>query len=182
MIVTVLKRSGLFVVSFLAIFILSSCGGDTAQATPSPTVQSTPTPTVEQSTPSPTAQSTPSSDSSVVVKTASATVDGKSQTILTDAKGMTLYYFTQDTATMSACTSADGCAQAWPPLLYTGPGDPQSATKLPGTLKVVMTANGQQVTYNGHPLYTYATDQAPGDTTGQGVFNKFVATVDLKQQ
>jgi predicted lipoprotein with Yx(FWY)xxD motif len=120
-----------------------------------------------------------SSSSSALVKTATATVKGQSQTILTDAQGKTLYYFTPDTATTSACTG--GCAQTWPPLVFTGSGAPTSATTLPGKLTAQTTANGNQVAYNGHFLYTYSGDSTPGQTTGEGLFGKwFVATTTLK--
>lgn len=119
------------------------------------------------------------SGSSAIIKTASATVQGKSVTILTNAQGMTLYYFTPDSATTSACTG--GCAQAWPPLLMTGSGSPTASTTLSGTLTAVSSGNGNQVEYNGHLLYTYAADTAPGQTKGEGLFGKwFVATTDLK--
>jgi predicted lipoprotein with Yx(FWY)xxD motif len=111
----------------------------------------------------------------VVLKTASATVGGKSMMILTDAKGMTLYYFTADTASKTACTS--GCIGTWPPLLFTGTGKPASADKLSGELEVYPNANGKQVIYNDHPLYTFSGDSATGQTNGDGVAGKwFVAT------
>ena len=111
--------------------------------------------------------------------TATATVSGKTVTILTNAQGLTLYYFTPDTAAASACTG--GCAGTWPPLLMTGSGTPTASTTLPGALTAVSAGNGNQVEYNGHLLYTYAGDTAPGQTTGDGKFGKwFVATADLK--
>ena len=123
---------------------------------------------------------TPTS-ASPVIKTATATVKGTSQTILTNPQGMTLYYFTPDTATTAACTSS--CAGVWPPLLFTGTGSPTSATTLPGTLSVVTDANGHQVEYNGHPLYIYSGDTAAGQTNGEGLFGKwFVATPNLSTQ
>lgn len=116
--------------------------------------------------------------SGAVVKTATATVKGTAQTILTNAQGMTLYYFTPDTATSSACTG--GCASAWPPLKFQGSGKPSSATTLPGTLSAVSDGNGTQVEYNGHPLYTFSGDTAPGQTNGEGSLGKwFVATTTL---
>jgi predicted lipoprotein with Yx(FWY)xxD motif len=119
------------------------------------------------------------SSSNALIKTATAMVSGKSETILTDAQGKTLYYFTPDTATTSACSGS--CAQNWPPLLATGSGTPTSATTLPGKLSTQTTANGNQVEYNGHLLYTFAADSAPGQTNGEGVLGKwFVATPDLK--
>ena len=118
------------------------------------------------------------SSSGALIKTATATVQGKSVTILTDASGKTLYYFTPDTAAASSCTGS--CAQTWPPLLATS-ATPTSATTLPGKLTVVSSGNGNQVEYNGHLLYTFSGDTAPGQTNGEGLFGKwFVATTDLQ--
>jgi predicted lipoprotein with Yx(FWY)xxD motif len=108
---------------------------------------------------------------------ATAKVDGASKEILTNAKGMTLYYFTGDTATTSGCTG--GCGSVWPALL--SDAAPTAAPMLTGKLTLVKTANGSQVAYNGHLLYTYSRDQAPGDTNGNGIAGKwFAAPVDLK--
>jgi preprotein translocase SecF subunit len=110
------------------------------------------------------------------VGSATATVNGKSVTILTNSSGKTLYYYQPDTATTSACTGS--CASAWPPLLSPG-GAPTSAGNLPGTLAVISDANGMQVTYNGHPLYTFASDTSAGMTSGDGVNNFHVAVTTL---
>ncbi len=119
-----------------------------------------------------------SSSSAAVIKTAPATVNGQSVTILTNVQGMTLYYFKPDTATTSACTGS--CAGFWPPLIFSSSGSPGSAAALPGTLSVVTDANGQQVAYNGHMLYTYSGDKAPGQTNGEGIKGDwFVATTTL---
>lgn len=121
------------------------------------------------------------SNSSAMIKTANAVVKGKSETILTNTDGKTLYYFTSDTATTSACTG--GCINVWPPLLFTGSGSPASSTTLSGTLSVQTDANGNQVEYNGHPLYAYSGDSASGQTNGEGLFGKwFVATPSLASQ
>src|SRR5215472_14908221 len=121
------------------------------------------------------------STSAAVIKTSSATVNGQSVTILTNTQGMTLYYFKPDTATTSACTGS--CAGFWPPLVFSSSGSPGSASALPGTLSVVTDPNGQQVEYNGHMLYTYSGDKAPGQTNGEGIKgNWFVATTTLSVQ
>jgi predicted lipoprotein with Yx(FWY)xxD motif len=113
-----------------------------------------------------------------VVKTATATVAGQSETILTDAKGMTLYYYTPDKgAGKVTCTGP--CLTAWPPvLLPSGVTQPTGGPGITGTLGVLASPNGgQQVTYNGWPLYTWQKDTAPGMTTGQNVGGKwFVVT------
>lgn len=115
---------------------------------------------------------------SFAVRIATATVKGKSETILATPQGLTLYYFTPDTATKTACTG--NCAQAWPPLVSTGTGTSLGDVSLPGTLKVLNDANGNQVQYNGHLLYTYSGDSTPGQTTGEGLFGKwFVCTPAL---
>ncbi len=128
-----------------------------------------------------TTPTTAPTSSVALIKTASATVNGQSVTILTNAQGMTLYYLKLDTATKAACTGT--CAGNWPPLLFTGTGSPTSATSLPGTLSVVTDANGQQVEYNGHPLYTFSKDTAPGQINGEGIKGVwFVATTTLSVQ
>jgi predicted lipoprotein with Yx(FWY)xxD motif len=89
--------------------------------------------------------------------------------ILDDAQGRTLYLFKKDSGTHSACTGA--CAAAWPPLRVTGKPVAGGGASAPlvGTTR---RADGQpQVTYNGHPVYTYAGDQSAGDTNGQGLTN-----------
>jgi|SRR5450759_2189593 predicted lipoprotein with Yx(FWY)xxD motif len=106
-----------------------------------------------------------STGSAVTIKTATMTVQGKSITALVNNQGMTLYYNTSDTASSVVCSG--GCASAWPPVLSTSVPSPVSA--LPGTLSLLTDANGSQVTYNGHPLYTYSGDSASGQVKGEGV-------------
>ena len=162
-----IKRGAFFSIVLLVMMVVAACGSTTGGGGSTPTGGNTPVP----------AATTPSS-SSALVNTATASVKGSSETILTNAKGLTLYYFTPDTATSTACTGS--CAQAWPPLLMAGSGTPSSATTLPGTLTVVTTANGSQVAYDGHLLYTFSGDSSPGQTNGQGLFGKwFVATPKL---
>ena len=87
--------------------------------------------------------------------------------IIVDEAGRTLYGFTKDTKDTTTCY--DKCEQAWPPLLQTDTpklGDGLDANMLGTTTRKDGTI---QVTYNGMPLYYYFKDQAPGDTTGQGV-------------
>jgi predicted lipoprotein with Yx(FWY)xxD motif len=85
-------------------------------------------------------------------------------TILVDSKGFTLYDFHKDQGTKSACYGA--CASVWPPL--TTSGAPQ-ATKGAEASKLGTTKRSDgtvQVTYAGHPLYTYASDTKPGEVNG----------------
>ena len=87
-------------------------------------------------------------------------------TFLVDAKGRTLYLWNADKGSMSTCTGA--CAQAWPPLTTTGTPKASGAVKssLLGTTK--RSDGSREVTYAGHPLYTFAGDTQPGQTTGEG--------------
>jgi predicted lipoprotein with Yx(FWY)xxD motif len=101
----------------------------------------------------------------------SATVKSRSTslgTILVDAKGRTLYLFEKDHGGKSACSGA--CAKNWPPLLTKGtPKVAGSARKAKlGTTR--RADGGTQVTYAGHPLYTFVVDAGkPGSTKGEGV-------------
>jgi len=106
------------------------------------------------------------------VRTAQATVGGKTETILVNSQGLPLYYYQSDTAAKSVVTG--GLAALWPPLTSASP----AATGLTGKLTAVMDIHGDQVAYNGHLLYTFADDQ-PGQVTGQGVQGFFVATPGL---
>jgi predicted lipoprotein with Yx(FWY)xxD motif len=106
------------------------------------------------------------------VRTAMARVGGVTEVILVNDKGLPLYTYKPDTATRSMVSGE--LAALWPPLVGSAPTG--SGTR--GTLGVVPTGNGRQVTYNGHFLYTFAED-SPGQVTGQGVENFFVATPAL---
>ena len=113
-----------------------------------------------------------SQSSSATVRTVQATVGGKTETVLVNSQGLPLYYYRFDTAAKSVVTG--GLAALWPPLTSASP----AAAGLTGKLTAVIDIHGSQVAYNGHLLYTFADDQ-PGQVTGQGVQNFFVATPGL---
>lgn len=87
--------------------------------------------------------------------------------VLANDKGDTLYWYSKDVkGKQSNCTG--GCLTEWPAVA--GTPVPSNGMKLPGTLGTITRTGGQlQATYNGYPLYTYAGDAAPGDTTGNDV-------------
>jgi predicted lipoprotein with Yx(FWY)xxD motif len=90
-----------------------------------------------------------------------ATVGGV--TVLTNASGFTLYSFAPDTSTTSKCNGA--CAQNWPPV--TGP---VTAAGVTGTFGTIKRADGSvQATFDGHPLYAFVGDAAPGQAKGNGL-------------
>lgn len=172
-----MKRFLLVVVGICVALLVSSCGGTTTtgSSTSGSSSQSTSNQPAKYGQTTPTAATT---TSSAAVKVATLTVSGKSMSVLTDSKGMTLYYFKPDTSQKTACT--DSCAQTWPPLVFSGTGKVAAETKLPGELEVYKNANGNQVIYNDHPLYTFSGDTAAGQTNGQGIGGQwFVATPDL---
>ena len=87
-------------------------------------------------------------------------------TFLVDGQGRTLYLWDADHGPMSTCTAA--CAQAWPPLTTTAAPKASGAVKS-SLLGTATRADGsREVTYAGHPLYTYAGDTRPGQVTGEG--------------
>jgi predicted lipoprotein with Yx(FWY)xxD motif len=82
--------------------------------------------------------------------------------------GMTVYLFTNDTPGVSNCSG--DCATNWPPLTVGEEETPTLAEGVPGMVNAITREDGtRQVVYNGWPLYYWAQDTAPGDTTGQGV-------------
>ena len=88
-----------------------------------------------------------------------ATISGT--TVLTNAKGFTLYSFAPDTPTASKCYGS--CAAYWPPVT----GTTAAGQGLPGKVGTIKRTDGtEQLTYNGHPLYTYIGDSAPGQAKG----------------
>ena len=85
-------------------------------------------------------------------------------TVLADANGRTLYWFAPDTAARSACYGS--CVAYWPPVK--GPATPGPGVT--GTLSVLTRSDGSvQAAYDGHPLYTYVGDSAPGQANGNGL-------------
>jgi len=101
--------------------------------------------------------------------TVSVQNNGNLGKILVDGRGHSLYLFKKDSGTKSACTG--GCAGAWPPLRASGkPVGGQGVNA--SMISTARRPDGKpQVTYNGHPLYTFTGDQKAGDTNGQGLNN-----------
>jgi predicted lipoprotein with Yx(FWY)xxD motif len=102
----------------------------------------------------------PASQTRAVLKT--TTIGGAA--VLTNGKGLTLYWFAPDTPVRSVCTGA--CAQYWPPV--TGPAT--AGPGVTGRLGTITRSDGTaQATYDGHPLYTYIADTAPGQAHGNNL-------------
>ena len=103
--------------------------------------------------------STPAATGNTVL---SRTIGGT--TVLTNSAGFTLYSFAPDTSTTSNCNGQ--CATYWPPVK----GPATAGAGVTGTLGTITRPDGTtQATYDGHPLYTYAADTAPGQAKGNGL-------------
>jgi predicted lipoprotein with Yx(FWY)xxD motif len=84
-------------------------------------------------------------------------------TVLTNAGGFTLYSFAPDTPTTSHCNGR--CAQNWPPVQGRA-----TASGVTGTFGTIKRSDGSvQTTFDGHPLYTFVGDTAPGQNHGNGL-------------
>ena len=106
-----------------------------------------------------TSTSSPAAATAGSLKT--ATIGGA--TVLTSAKGFTLYSFAPDTPTKSNCNGT--CAQNWPPVK-----GPATASGVTGTFGTIKRSDGSvQATFDGHPLYTFVGDTAPGQAKGNGL-------------
>jgi predicted lipoprotein with Yx(FWY)xxD motif len=117
--------------------------------------------TTTSASPTTTSAPTSSTTGSTAASTVNVASDAKLGQVLVGPNGHTLYLFEKDTGTTSACTGA--CADNWPALTA---GSPTAGTGV--TAGMLSVANGQ-VVYNGHLLYFFAADQAPGDARGVGI-------------
>lgn len=101
------------------------------------------------------------------VATVSVASASKLGRVIVDSHGFTLYDFHKDRGTSSACYGA--CSGVWPPLITTG-APKASGGALAAKLGTTKRKDGSvQVTYAGHPLYTYASDTRPGDAKGNDI-------------
>jgi predicted lipoprotein with Yx(FWY)xxD motif len=134
----------------IAVLLVAACASSSSSSTSTPTATSTGTPAAGSS----------SSVSGTAL--ASRTVNGT--LVVTNSAGYTLYWFVPDTSTTSKCTGS--CATYWPPVK----GPVTAGSGVTGTLGIITRADGTtQATYDGHPLYTYVGDHAPGQNNGNGL-------------
>ncbi len=161
------------ILSLAVMLIVTACATPAAPAQPTVAPAAVPTmaPTAVPPTATPTTPPTtggggasPSSAASLMI--AKNPMLGA---FLADDQGRTLYLFTKDTKGTSNCY--DQCAQAWPPLVSSGQPTLKDGVSTDLISTTVRKDGSVQLTYNGWPLYYYAKDKAPGDTTGQAVSN-----------
>jgi predicted lipoprotein with Yx(FWY)xxD motif len=131
----------------IAVLLVAACASSSSSSTPTATSSS--------------AAAGASSGSSGTAL-ASRTVNGT--LVVTNSAGYTLYWFVPDTSTTSKCTGS--CATYWPPVK----GPATAGSGVTGTLGIITRSDGTtQATYDGHPLYTYVGDHAPGQNNGNGL-------------
>jgi len=191
-----LRSTGLFAITLLLTVLLAACGDSMNQGTPANTanqsmnnqnamnnktdsgmMNGTPTATTPTATSNMNNNNgnmmdgitiTPSMGGNMAafIHTGMATINGNKVNVLMTNKGFAVYYYRADTMLKATCTGQ--CAHNWPPILA-----PQSmmtvssSMPLPKQLSVHQTANGAQVFYDGHALYTYAADMQAGTATGR---------------
>lgn len=150
---------------FVAVGVtLTACGSDdddTSTAATTAAVEAAPAATSAADTSNSEDTLPPAGSATVMIAT-----DPDLGEYLVDADGLTLYLFTKDEGTTTACSG--GCADNWPPIV--AEGAPSGGDGI--DVELLGTADGiepNQVTYNGHLLYYFAGDQAPGDTNGVGL-------------
>jgi predicted lipoprotein with Yx(FWY)xxD motif len=88
--------------------------------------------------------------------------------ILVSSSGRTLYEFTRDHANKSSCAAISGCSEVWPSLKTSGRPTARSGVKASLLSSINLPGGGKQVTYAGHPLYTYSGDSGAGETSYVG--------------
>ena len=142
----------------LALSACASSSSSSSASTPATSAPATSAPAAGASSPASSAPASSASGSALSMTTINGTA------VVTDSKGMTLYWFVPDTSSASKCTGS--CATYWPPV--TGPVTGGSGVT--GMLGTITRPDGTtQATYDGHPLYTYAGDSAPGQAKGNGL-------------
>jgi predicted lipoprotein with Yx(FWY)xxD motif len=137
--------------------IAAACGSSTPAATSATTTTTSPA-----STPA----GTTGSSGQVVAEIVSNAKIGSP--ILVNSSSMTLYKFSADSGDTSACNA--GCAAVWPPLTVPAGTTPKGGPGTGGTFGTISRTGGTlQVTYDGHPLYTFTGDSSAGATSGENL-------------
>ena len=153
-------RSGRELLLVLAVLVLAACGGGDTTAIGSDSPTDPPAAAAAEATQPPADDA--AGDAADAIVAVSSTDLGD---VLTDGDDMTLYLFLNDEQSESTCY--DDCAENWPPLTGSVQAEEGLDAALLGTVE--REDGTSQVTYNDWPLYYFAGDGGPGDTTGQGV-------------
>jgi len=137
---------------------LSACASSSSSSTPAASAPATSAPAAGASSPASAAPASNASGGALGMTTINGTA------VVTNSKGMTLYWFVPDSSTASKCSGS--CATYWPPVI----GAVTAGSGVTGTLGSITRPDGTtQASYDGHPLYTYVGDSAPGQAKGNGL-------------
>jgi predicted lipoprotein with Yx(FWY)xxD motif len=145
-----------------AAVLAAGCGSSSPSKPATSSTPSVPATSATSASPSATASRAASSGGASGAALKTAKIGGA--TVVTNAKGFTLYSFAPDTSTKSNCNGS--CITVWPPVA----GPATAGAGVTGKLGTIKRSDGStQATYNGHPLYTYVGDSAPGQAKGNGL-------------
>jgi predicted lipoprotein with Yx(FWY)xxD motif len=152
------SANALGVAALVGIGLLVGCGGSSSSSSSgSASTAATTTQAAPVAEPPPNAE-----EGTVFVSLGSAAGLGQ---VLVDSEGHTLYAFSGDSGKTSACEGA--CAKAWPPLLVEhGEPEPSNGAGASRLGTITRPDGDRQVTYAGHPLYSFSGDKSPGDANG----------------
>jgi predicted lipoprotein with Yx(FWY)xxD motif len=160
-----MKRTPLLALALSGILLAAGCGDDSSTGDDDTASTAAPTTEASSSTADPYGGGSTETTAATGGESTVALADvGDVGQALVGPDGHTLYLFEMDDGTTSACTG--GCADVWP-ALTADDGAPTGGDGLDASL--LGTADGQvpnQVTYNGHLLYSFSGDEAPGDVNG----------------
>lgn len=162
---TTMKRLPFLAVTLTVLLLAAACGDDSSSEDGDVATDTTSASTTAATDSDPYGGGSPSTTAAPAGGEATVTLAaaGDLGEVLVGPDGRTLYLFELDDGTNSACT--EGCADAWPALV--ADGEPIAGEGLDPSL--LGTADGQvpdQVTYDGHLLYSFSGDEAPGDVNG----------------
>lgn len=158
-------RRGVVALAAATVFTVGACSGSGAGST-----TGTATTAPATTAPGTAAPASADGDYTSLAVAQNATLGG----YVTGEDGKTLYIFTPDSGSTSACV--DKCAETWPPLTVEDEDDVQKDAAVTGQIGTITRADGtKQVTLGGHPLYYFANDKAAGDVNGQGLNDKWYA-------
>jgi predicted lipoprotein with Yx(FWY)xxD motif len=156
------SANALMVAAVVGTGVLAGCGGGSSSSgsgSTSTAAKTAGTNTIPVPKPPPNAE-----EGTVFVSLGSAAGLGQ---VLVNSEGHTLYAFSKDSGASSACAGA--CAKAWPPLLVAhGEPEPSNGAAASRLGTITLPDGSHQVTYAGHPLYSFSGDKQPGQANGNG--------------
>jgi predicted lipoprotein with Yx(FWY)xxD motif len=140
----------------------ASVGAMALLAACSSSASSTSTPAASTASSTPAAGATGASTAALVITTKGSSAGA----FLTNGSGQAIYMWTKDSMNSSACSG--GCASAWPPVTTTGALTASGGVNQADLSTFTRSDGSKQVAYDGHALYYFIADSAPGEVKGQG--------------